>query len=46
MPWELKGLGKGTWMLGADGTGEVVSGAYLNINRCQGMVFGMRAQCE
>lgn len=34
MPWELKGLDKGTWMLGTDGPGEVVNGAYLNINRC------------
>lgn len=32
MPWELKGLGKGTWMPGTDGMGEVAFGAYLNID--------------
>lgn len=32
MLWELKGLGKGTWMLGTDGMGEVVNSAYLNID--------------
>lgn len=46
MRWRLSGLGEGTWVLGTDGTGEVVNGAYLNRNRRQGMMFGMRAQSE